>query len=376
MATHDAPAPTDYLTASHGTLNAPMRIGELLVEQKKLRRSDLDRVLAEQPTGKRLVSILIARGLIELDDGARALGEQKGVPCALSKHLDGRDPAVAKLVPATLGRESCVLPLGRTSGGALIVACRDPQPALLKALESAVGSEVLMVVAPATRLENLVETEYGAAAHDEFDVDFGSSVEVAPPPPDMSALDPDSVRLALTDLDDVRVDKDFTQSGQFTLPRAQTAPPGPMSFDVAKTSLERATSRDAVTDVAIACIAGRWNAGLVLLVRDQQALGYRGHNVKLPETVTIALTQPSTVARAVETKKPSSQAAVGPAQAGLKHALANATALAAAPVLVKGLAVAVLAVGDPVGTPAEDALADLGKLAELLGRALERLVPR
>ena len=38
----------------------------------------------------------------------------------------------------------------------------------------------------------------------------------------MDALDPDSVRLALTDLDDVRVDKDHTQSGQFALPRAQT----------------------------------------------------------------------------------------------------------------------------------------------------------
>ncbi len=351
-----------------------MRIGELLVEQKKLRRSDLDRVVAEQPPGKRLVSILIARGLIELDDGARALAEQKGVPCALSKHLAGRDVSVASLIPATLGRESCVLPLGRTSGGALIVACRDPQPALLKALEAAVKSEVLMVIAPATRLENLVAAEYGAAAHDEFDVDFGSSVEVAPPPPDMDALDPDSVRLALTDLDDVRVDKDLTQSGQFKLPRAQTAPSGPMPFEVAKTNLERATSRDAATDVAIAYIAGRWNAGLVLVVRDQQAFGHRGHNVKLPETVTIALNQPSTISRAVETKKPTNQAAVGPAQAGLKHALANASSPAAAPVLVKGLPVAVLAVGDPTG--GDDGLADLGKLADALGRAFERLVPR
>ena len=351
-----------------------MRIGELLVEQKKLRRSDLDRVVAEQPAGKRLVSILIARGLIELDDGARALGEQKGVPCALSKHLAGRDPAVAKLIPATLGRESCVLPLGRTSGGALIVACRDPQPAVLKALEAAVKTEVLMVIAPATRLENLVDAEYGATPHDEFDVDFGSSVEVAPPPPDMDALDPDSVRLALTDLDDVRVDKDWTQSGQFTLPRAQTAPPGPMPFEVAKTNLERATSRDAATDVAIGYIAGRWSSGIVLLVRDQQAVGYRGHNVKLPETLAIALTQQSTVSRAVETKKPSTHTAVGPAQAGLKHALANASAPAAAPVLVKGLAVAVIAVGDPTG--GDDGLADLGKLADALGRAYERLVPR
>lgn len=353
-----------------------MRIGELLVEQKKLRRSDLDRVAAEQPAGKRIVSVLIAQGLIDFDDGARALAEHRGVPCALAKHLAGRDRAVAKLIPATLGRESCALPLGRTSGGALIVAVRDPLPALLKALETAAKAEILMVVAPAQRLESLIEAEYGATPNDEFDVDFDSSVEVpTPPPPDMDALDPDSVRLALTDLDDVRVDKDWTQSGQFTLPRAQTAPPGPMSYEIAKIGLDRATSRDAATDTAIAYVAGRWSAGIVLVVRDHQAVGVRGHNVKLPETLAIALTQPSTVARAVETKKPSIQAAVGPAQAGLKHALGNAAMPAAAPVLVKGLAAAVIAVGDPLA-PDRDVLADLGKLADALGRAYERLAPR
>ncbi|MBV8759571.1 MAG: hypothetical protein JO257_19945 [Deltaproteobacteria bacterium] len=351
-----------------------MRIGELLVEQKTLRRSDLDRVLAEKPADRRLVSTLIARGLLDFDDGARALGGQHGVPAALSKHLAGRDPALAKLIPATLGRESCALPLGRTSGGALIVACADPQPALRKALEAAAKVEVLMVVSPIQRLETLITKEYGAAAHDEFDVDFSSAVEVAPPLPDMDALDPDSVRLALTDLDDARVDKDPSQSGQFALPRATTAPPGPMSYDVAKVSIERATTREAAIDTAIAFIGGRWQAGIVLLVRDQQAVGVRGHNVKLPETLTIALTQPSTVAKAIETKKPSIQSAVGPAQAGLKHALANAATPAAAPVLVKGLPAAVLAVGDPFGS--DDGLADLGKLADALGRAFERLVPR
>ena len=353
-----------------------MRIGELLVEQKRLRRSDLDRVAAEQTAGKRIVSLLIAKGLIDFDDGARALGEHHGVPCALAKHLAGRDKDVAKLIPATLGRESCALPLGRTSAGALIVAVRDPLPALLKALQAAAKVEILMVVAPAQRLEDLIASEYGATPNDEFDVEFGTGADLpAPPPPDMDALDPDSVRLALTDLDDVRVDKDWSQSGQFTLPRAQTNPPAPMSYEIAKLSLDRATSRDAATDTAIAFVAGRWNAGIVLVVRDQQAVGYRGHNVKLPETVAIALTQPSTVARAVETKKPSSQAAVGPAQAGLKHALANATMPAAAPVLVKGLPAAVIAVGDPLAADG-DALADLGKLADALGRAYERLVAR
>jgi hypothetical protein len=90
-----------------------MRIGELLVEQRKLRQSDLTRALAEATPGKRLCSILIKRGLVDYDDAARALGEQRGVPCALAKHLAGRDPKLASLIPGELGRSSFALPSKR-----------------------------------------------------------------------------------------------------------------------------------------------------------------------------------------------------------------------------------------------------------------------
>ena len=84
-----------------------MRIGELLLERRALRPSELALALEEQArSGRRLCSLLISRGAIEFDDGARALGDQQGVPCALAKHLANRDPAVAGLIPAELGRAS------------------------------------------------------------------------------------------------------------------------------------------------------------------------------------------------------------------------------------------------------------------------------
>jgi hypothetical protein len=390
-----------------------MRIGELLVEHKKLRRSDLDRVLAEQTSERRFASLLIARGLIEFDDASRALGEQKGVPCALAKHLAGRDPALTKLIPAELGRASCALPIGRTSGGALIVCVRDPAPALLATLQAAAKAEVMMVIAPAQRLEHLIQTAYGSAEEHEFDVDFSSSVEVEPPPPDMDALDPDSVRLALTDLDDVRVDKDFTQSGQLTPPpysrtptrpitepplslsrtatkpmteppaRARTEPgrislpPAPPSLETIQAALEHETSRAGATDRALSYIAGRWVTGLVLALQDGHAIGYRGHNVKLPETVSINLSQTSAISRAIDAKKPVPGLAQEPLAKALAHhhgaTIAQPANIAAAPVLVRGQPVAVLAVGDPIAGPGdvEDAIAALGKLAHLLGKAYE-----
>src|SRR6187551_3717555 len=137
-------------------MDPSMRIGELLVEQRKLRANDLARALEEKPSDKRLTSFLIAKGLVDFDDASRALGEQRGVACALAKHIAGRDPELARLIPPDLGRASCVLPIGKSSKGAIIVCARDPAPALLAQLQAAIRGDVLMVIAPATRLETLI----------------------------------------------------------------------------------------------------------------------------------------------------------------------------------------------------------------------------
>ena len=398
-----------------------MRIGELLVEQRKLRQSELTRALSEKPADKRLCSFLISRGLIDFDDASRALGEQKGVPSALAKHLAGRDEKLAELIPAELGRVSCALPIGRTSQGAVIVCVRDPGSQVLAALRQATSAEIIMVIAPANRLEHLVLSAYGTAPSDELDVDFSTTgmgdnqlmnppsvaraaaASLLPPLPDMSALDPESVRLALTDLDDVRVDKDPTQSGQLPKfinsptpppPRVAENPPiatprrsstmsdpkatRPMSLGAMSVGLEHATTREAATDLVLAYVATRWSTGLVLAIRDKSAIGYRGHGVSMPDLVSVPLSVPSTVQRAVETKFVSAERPVSPAQEALVRALSEPATPAAAPVLVKGQPVAVIAVGDPIDrdTTVELAAADLGMLAEALGTAYQRILAR
>lgn len=385
-----------------------MRIGELLVEQRKLRQSELVRALADKPNDKRLVSHLIARGLVDFDDASRALGEQRGVPCALAKHLAGRDPELATLIPAELGRASCALPIGRTSKGAVIVCVRDPAPALLARLQHATRAEIMMVIAPANRLEHLVVASYGAAPSDEFDIDFTSNVQdnplapAKPPLPDMDALDPASVRLALTDLDDARVDKDPTQSGQMpkfgpggasspamalppvntptTPKRAQTADPRatrPMSLSAMSVGLDHATTREAATDLVLAFVATRWQSGLVLAIRDSSAIGYRGHGVSMPELVSVPLSVASTVQLAYESRVVSAVSPTTAAQFALAQALHNPSAVAAAPVLVGGQPVAVIAVGDTLDdSDAGHAAADLAMLAESLGAAYQRIAAR
>lgn len=379
-----------------------MRIGELLVEQRKLRQSDLTRALAEATPGKRLCSILIKRGLVDYDEAARALGEQKGVPCALAKHLAGRDANLASLIPPELGRSSFALPIGKSSRGDVIVCVRDPAPALLATLERAIGQKVTMVITPASRLEDLLVEAYGDSPVEEFDVDFSSQVEapnltrtptgMRPPLPDLAALDPDSVRLSLTDLDDVRVDKDPSQSGQLPIvgsgARPKTIPPmsrpirptpNPahvMTLDAMQAALDQATSREAATDVVLSYVSTRWLAALVFAVRDKMAMGYRGYRVIAPESITLPLTSPSTVQAAVESRAVVAQRPNGVTQDSLMRALSGPTNPAAAPVLVGGRAVAVLAVGDPVEGNLSHAAHDLETLAMALGSAYERILAR
>ncbi len=364
-----------------------MRIGELLLGQSKIRQSELALALDEQKrSGKRLVSLLIAAKKLDFDDGSRALGEQRAMPCVLTKHLSARDPSLAKLVPAELGRTRCVLPIGRASNGALIVCVRDPDRQLQDMLASTTKSTVTLVVAPAMRLEELVAAEYGPA-HDDFDVDLGSAVGLPPAPappmlpplPDMAALDPDSIQLALTDLDDVRVAKDPAQSGQMQAQgkRPSTLPPRPPTIDQTRDAIDRAATRDDATDVAMRYVAGRWVASVVLAIRGDQAIGYRGHGSSLGkvETIVVSLTAPSTVQRAIETRRTSIQLVNGPAQDELSRRLGT-SALSAAPVIVGGQVVAVLVAGDPIHGlgDTERSIAELGRVAQILGGAYERVL--
>jgi len=327
-----------------------------------------------------------------------------------------------------------------------------------------------MVIAPSNRLEHLVAEAYGTASAEEFDIDFdigadppptsrairgpmptppqplpriepptsswhGETPAPLPPLPDMDALDPETFRLALTDLDDVRVTKDPAQSGQIpkvggTLPpsnkpittppqnvlsalaagsnlsvssrSAQTSPPmnrasepqlgpaeekptrkevppkRPLTFEMIQDGLLKVSTREAATDLVLSYVASRWVAGIVLAIRDKAAIGYRAHGVTSPESVTVSLGSPSTVQRAVQTRFLSIEAPSGVGQSALAHALNGPRAPAAAPIIVLGQPVAVLAVADPIeGPEARDiAAVDLAMLAEALGTAYTRILAR
>ena len=280
-----------------------MQIGQLLVEQRWVSSEALARALAEQRlTGKRICSLLISRGLLDPDNAARALANQHNVPGVLQKHLEHRDPALARLLPPALARASFALPIGRTRNQELIVCVRDPRPELRGILASAVGGPVVIAVAPAHQLEQLIKSTYEGMPSQirsgnelSFDVDLSTQAIAtvrddaviaehaqpaeagalaappaasAPPPAAAAGAAPEPAgdevevdlrtrhipvigdgladlgSMTLVELDDARVTKDPSQSGQqaAVLPRTTTTPYPPLSRGTIAPQAARATT--------------------------------------------------------------------------------------------------------------------------------------
>jgi hypothetical protein len=385
------------------------RIGEILLEHGFAEPAGLKRALAEQrDTGKRLCSLLIARGQLDPDDAARALGEQLGVAAVLQRHLEHREQALAKLLSPALARAYVALPIGRMRSGDVIICVRDPRPAMRDALAKAVpaGETIVLAVAPAVQLEQLVARVYGIEESNEFDVDMTTGpiasidIDLNTGPIRIVAGDPlsDLGAMTLVELDDAGVTRDPTQAGRagsswqaaretmppFTMPQTTTAPPRrlepPPKLGDTLTSLSSAITRDVATELAMKFVAGRWIAALLLTIKEGAALGHRGHGAQLSadavQAVAFPLSAPSIVKAAHDERTLITAPPAGPRtiQDRLERMLSQPRFPAAAPVMVATRIACVLAVGDPISGDTDAALADLDSITAALGEAYARIV--
>ena len=200
-------------------------LGELLIQEGWAAASDVAQALADQADqadlGLRLASLLISRGLLDADQAARALGRQHGVPAALLRHLEARDPQVAASLPADVAHGFFALPLGVARDGSVVVCVRQPDsPEVRGALERALGCLVTLVVASEHVLLPLLSEVYGPPPYAfEIDVSFGEPGAAGDGGAD-SSFDPGAgtdfdpyaaANLTLANLDDERVVRDPSQ---------------------------------------------------------------------------------------------------------------------------------------------------------------------
>ncbi len=316
------------------------------------------------PTSRhRLISLLIGRAQLDSDDGAMALSEQLGYPAALQRHLERRDPGCESLVPRELVQRWVVLPLGRARDGRLAVVARDPTPILMAALEHAAKLPVALAVAPALHLEKLIRSVYGLA-------EDANPMPDEPPTIHEIGVSIDSVPAAPTRR--ARTISSVLSDGTPELERR--APNGTERVESTLVEIDNAITVAAAERIAFAYSQRRWRATLLLDVADGAAIGRRGQGPRLSsvDAIVLPLASPSIVQVAYAAANATGTAPASAIQQRLCHLLDDATAPAAAAIVVGGSVHSVLVVGDPLHSGARESVADLARLADALSSARER----
>lgn len=153
-------------------------------------------------------------------------------------------------------------------------------------------------------------------------------------------------------------------------------PPSPETF----AALSSATSHELVTEAAMAFIAGRWRAGVILKVMGKGCAAEAGHGQLLTEdaiaALAVPLTVPSLVSLALDTGTLATEppGEDSPVQDRLDRLLGMPRFPAAIPVAVSGKNAFVIVTGDAITADTDAAMQDLEMLADALGTAYARFI--
>lgn len=314
-----------------------MRLGELLIEEGRLRREQLEAALRTQSQyGGRLGSILVELGVLEVDVLAGVLAKQLGFPAATQKHFDALDRASLKLIPARTAEQRLAIPLGWSTrhDKTLIVAFADPRDlAAIDEVAFVTRARLQPCVAPEVRIRSALSRHYGLAARSPRFVAIDTSapvpVESEPPPmslplPPVSQPTPSSrqssPRMQLSMPPPSRRDMPAVTSPEpppVSVERPRTTPPTEprspslrpvLTLDEALATFELANHREEVGDTIADFLAMHFRSGLVLIVKDGAALGWKGFapfvDREIIESLTIPLGSPSVIRTAFDTKLP------------------------------------------------------------------------
>src|ERR1051325_3067684 len=142
----------------------PVRIGELLLKEKRITPAQLQEALNYQKTnGGKLGYNLVKLGFVKDEEITALLSKQYGVP-SIDLVKFAIDPAVIKLVPPETAQKYQIIPLSR-SGAALTIAMTDPTNVFaMDDIKFMTGYNVEPVVASETAILDAVNKYYPSKA--------------------------------------------------------------------------------------------------------------------------------------------------------------------------------------------------------------------
>src|SRR3990172_7075042 len=140
----------------------PVRIGELLLKEKRITPAQLQEALNYQKShGGKLGFNLVKLGFVKDEEITALLSKQYGVPSINLAQFD-IDPTVIKLVPAETVQKYQIVPLSR-SGATLTIAMTDPTNVFaMDDIKFMTGYNVEPVVASETAVDGAIGRYYGS----------------------------------------------------------------------------------------------------------------------------------------------------------------------------------------------------------------------
>ena len=141
----------------------PVRIGELLLKEKRISAEQLQEALNYQRTnGGKLGANLVKLGYVKDEEITALLSKQYGVPSIALNQFE-IDQAVIKLVPAETARKYQIVPLSR-AGATLTIAMTDPTNVFaMDDVKFMTGYNVEPVVASETGVAEAIEKYYAGS---------------------------------------------------------------------------------------------------------------------------------------------------------------------------------------------------------------------
>jgi len=158
----------------------PVRIGELLLKEKRITPAQLQEALTYQKTsGGKLGFNLVKLGFVKDEEITALLSKQYGVPSINLAQFE-IDPAIVKLIPAETAQKYQIVPLSR-AGATLTIAMTDPTNVFaMDDIKFMTGYNVEPVVASETAVTDAITRYYPAGAPAPRVVTEKKKREVAP----------------------------------------------------------------------------------------------------------------------------------------------------------------------------------------------------
>ncbi len=157
----------------------PVRIGELLLKEKRITPAQLQEALTYQKTnGGKLGFNLVKLGYVKDEEITGLLSKQYGVPSINLAQFD-IDPSVVKLVPGDTAQKYQIVPLSR-AGATLTIAMMDPTNVFaMDDIKFMTGYNVEPVVASETAVIEAIQKYYGSGRQPAAGGGGESALEVA-----------------------------------------------------------------------------------------------------------------------------------------------------------------------------------------------------